>query len=124
MSRKQEKLVVTSGTFDPPNMKDAEFLLKCKEMGDWLIVGVHSDLWAENKCGGVKYNHELRRKMLKEVGFVDEIFSFNDSDGTVRNLLKMIKFIYPHTYITYVSSEDMHDKPEAKIRGVTFQTIK
>ena len=124
MSRKQEKLVIVCGTFDPPNMQDMEFLMKCKEMGDWLIVGVHSDLWIEKKCGELKYPHELRRKMLKEIDYADEIFSFNDSDGTVRNLLKLTKFIYPHTYITYVSSEDMHDKPEAKIRGVTFQTIK
>lgn len=124
MSRKQEKMVVTCGTFDPPTVLDADFLAKCKEMGDWLIVGVHSDLWMDKKCGGLINDHDARRTLLEYIGYADEIFSFNDSDGTVRNLLKMVKYIYPHTYITYVSSEDMHDKPEAKIRGITFQTVK
>lgn len=124
MSRKQERIVVTCGIFDPPNTQDLEFLSKCKEMGDWLIVGVHSDLWMDKKNGGSKNNHLMRRELLNYLGCADEVFSFNDSDGTVRNLLKLIKFVYPHTYITYVSTEDMHDKPEAKIRGITFQTVK
>lgn len=124
MSRKQERLVVVCGTFDNATVEDADFLKKCKEMGDWLIVGLYSDEWMSKHCGGSKNNHLARRVILQYIGYADEIFSFDDSDGSARNLLKLVKFIYPFTYITFVSSEDMHDKPEAKIRGVTFQTIK
>lgn len=124
MSRKQERIIVTCGSFDPLFKEDIEFLNKCRQMGDWLIVGVHSDLWLQNKIGQINSDHDKRRFTLEYLNCADEIFSFNDSDGTIRNLLKLIKFVYPHTYITYVSTEDMHDKPEAKIRGITFQTVK
>jgi bifunctional ADP-heptose synthase (sugar kinase/adenylyltransferase) len=124
MSRKQERIVVACGPFNPPTQSDYDFLLKCRQLGDWLIVGVNSDSWLQNNLGEIKNNHILRRTILQSFNCADEIFSFNDSDGTAKNLLKLIKLVYPHTYITFVSTEDMHDKPEAKIRGVTFQTVK
>ncbi len=40
----KEKLIVTSGYFDPITLKEIIHLQKCKEMGDWLIVGIHSDM--------------------------------------------------------------------------------
>ena len=55
---------------------------------------------------------------------VDEVFTFNDSDGTVCQLLKLVKICYPHADITYVSNEDMDNMPEKKIRGITFETLK
>jgi hypothetical protein len=55
---------------------------------------------------------------------VDEIFSFNDSDGTVCQLLKIIKICYPGANITYVSEDDMFNMPETKIKGINFETMK
>jgi hypothetical protein len=52
------------------------------------------------------------------------VFSFNDSDGTVCQLLKIIKICYPYSDITYVSDMDMHNMPETKIPGITFETMK
>jgi hypothetical protein len=61
---------------------------------------------------------------MQNIKLVDEIFSFNDSDGTVCQLLKIIKICYPEADITYVSNEDMHNMPETKIRGITFERLK
>jgi hypothetical protein len=38
--------------------------------------------------------------------------------------LKLVKICYPHSDITYISDEDMHNMPETKIRGITFETMK
>lgn len=124
MSRKLEKITVACGDYDPLELYDLYFLKKCKDMGDWLIVGVHSDPWLLAYRGGFVQNHNTRREILSNIKFIDEVFSFNDSDGSASQLLKIIKQIYPHTYITYVSMDDMVNSPETKVRGITFQTIK
>ena len=124
MSRKEERIVVACGEFDPLDLRELKFLQQCKSMGQWLIVGVQSDWWMMSCRGGFVQSHETRREIISNVKFVDEVFSFDDSDGTVCQLLKIVKLCYPHAYITYVSDEDMHDMPESKIRGITFQTIK
>jgi glycerol-3-phosphate cytidylyltransferase-like family protein len=74
--------------------------------------------------GGVVQTYSERREILKNLKCVDEIFTFDDSDGTVCQLLKLVKYCYPHSEITYVSDEDMHNMPETKIRGINFETLK
>lgn len=120
----KDRIIITSGTFDPLSIEELNFLKKCKRKGDWLIVGVHTDwfmMWAQ---GGFVQNYESRREIVKSLNFVDEIMTFNDSDGTVCQLLKIAKICYPHADITYISQEDMHNMPETKIRGITFETMK
>jgi hypothetical protein len=74
--------------------------------------------------GGFVQNYDTRREIMKHLDCVDEIFSFDDSDGTVCQLLKLVKICYPHSDITYISQEDMFNMPETKIRGITFETMK
>jgi cytidyltransferase-like protein len=119
-----EKIIITTGTFDPLTLNELNFLKRCHIKGDWLIVGIHSDWWMMWSEGGVVQNYDTRREIIKSLSCVDEIFSFNDSDGTVCQLLKLVKICYPHAEITYVSDMDMHNMPEAKIRGITFETMK
>lgn len=121
---KKDRIIVTSGTFDPLTLEELNYLKRCKSKGDWLAVGVHSDWWMMWAEGGFVQNYDTRREIIKNLNCVDEIFSFNDSDGTVCQLLKIIKICYPHTEIVYVSPEDMNDMPEKKIRGITFETMK
>ena len=64
------------------------------------------------------------RNIINNLKCVDEVFSFNDSDGTVCQLLKIVKICYPNADITYVSEMDMHNMPEMKIRGINFETMK
>jgi glycerol-3-phosphate cytidylyltransferase-like family protein len=78
-------------------------------------------MWA---LGGFVQTYETRREIIKSLKYVDEVFTFNDSDGTVCQLLKIIKICYPNADITYVSQEDMHNMPETKIKGITFETMK
>ena len=74
--------------------------------------------------GGFVHSYFTRREIIKSLKFVDEIFTFNDTDGTVCQLLKLVKICYPNADITYVTQEDMHNQPETKIKGITFETMK
>lgn len=122
--RKREKIIVTAGEFDPLTLSDIRFLKKAKSKGDWLIVGVHSDQFMELCRGGFVMNHSERKEVVENLKFVNEVFQFNDFDGTVCNLLKLIKFCYPSADIHFISDEDMHNMPETKITGITFEVLK
>jgi hypothetical protein len=121
---KKEKIIIVCGEFDPLNREEIRLLKKCKSKGDWLIVGVHSDWWMLYARGGFVQNYETRREIISSLKFVDEIMTFNDSDGTVCQLLKIAKICYPDANMTYISQEYMHNMPETKITGITFETMK
>ena len=121
---KKDKIIITSGEFDPLHYEELRYLQRCRSKGDWLIVGIHSDWWMQYARGGIMQNYFERSQIIKNLSCVDEVFRFNDSDGTVCQLLKLVKICYPNTDITYISQEDMHNMPETKIKGITFETMK
>ena len=120
----KDKIIVTSGDFDPLTIKELHFLKRCRKKGDWLIVGVHSDMSVFMKTNGIYSNCDDRTEILQNINCVDEVLRFNDADGTVCNLLKLVKVCYPQADITYISDSDMHNRPETKIRGITFEVLK
>ena len=120
----KERIIVVTGEFDPLQSNELHFLQRCKRKGNWLVVGVHSDWWMVYARGGFIHNYQTRREIIQNVRCVDEVFTFNDSDGTVCQLLKIVKICYPNSDITYVSNMDMYNMPETKIRGITFETLK
>jgi cytidyltransferase-like protein len=121
---KRNRIIVVTGEFDPLTTDELEYLKRCKSKGDWLCVGIHSDWFMQWSFGGFTQTYNDRREILKNIKCVDEIFTFNDTDGTVCQLLKIIKICYPGDEITYISRDDMHNMPETKIRGITFETMK
>jgi cytidyltransferase-like protein len=120
----KEKIIVTSGDFDPITIRELQFLKKCRAKGDWLVVGMHSDIAVHMKTAKLNQSYDERNEILSNIKCVDEIFRFNDADGTVCNLLKLVKLCYPLAEITYISEHDMHNMPETKIRGITFEVLK
>ena len=122
--KRRERIIITCGEFDPLSHEELKFLQKCRQRGDWLIVGIHSDWWMLYARGGVVHKYPERREIISNLKFVDEVFTFSDMDGTVCQLLKLVKICYPDAEITYISNEDMHNMPEMKIRGINFETMK
>jgi glycerol-3-phosphate cytidylyltransferase-like family protein len=122
--RRKDRIIVTTGTFDPLTPEELSFLKKCRARGDLLVVGIHSDLWLTYSQGGFFHNFESRREILLSLRCVDEVFTFNDGDGTVCQLLKLVKICYPGSEIIYMSDVDMFNMPETKIPGITFEILK
>jgi bifunctional ADP-heptose synthase (sugar kinase/adenylyltransferase) len=120
----KDKIIVTSGSFDPLSLEELNFLKKCRRKGDWLIVGIHSDWWMLWSQGGFVHNYDTRKEILTSLRCVDEVFSFNDTDGTIAQLLKLVKICYPDAIITYVSGANLNNTPEFKFKGINFETIK
>lgn len=120
---KKDRIIVTSGEFNNLTYSDIKYLKACKAKGQWLIVGLSSDMFLSMNRTGELITFEKRKEILQSLYMVDEIFSHNDLDGTSCNLLKIVKFCYPMSEIVYISDIDMHNMPETKIRGITFETL-
>lgn len=119
----KDKIIVTADDYDVLSGKDLEFLEKCKSKGDWLIIGLYSDMNVYLRNGYIHNNYDNRHKLLSGLKVVDEILRFDDSKGNCCNLLKLIKLVYPLADITFISKYDLQDTPERKIRGINFETI-
>ena len=88
---KNKKIIFTNGCFDIIHRGHLELLKHCKEIGDYVIVGLNSDKSIKNLKGNSRpINCELDRKFLLEsLKYVDEVIIF--SEDTPYNLIKKIK---------------------------------
>jgi len=120
---KKERIIVVAGDYDLLTVEDLRFLQKARQKGDWLIVGLHSDIIVHLKTNTLYNTYDDRQEVLQGLKCVDEVFRFNDSDGTYCNLLKSVKVFYPLADITFISKYELNDVPERKIRGITFEVI-
>jgi ethanolamine-phosphate cytidylyltransferase len=71
--RKKQVRVWTDGCFDMVHFGHANALRQAKAMGDYLIVGVHSDEEITLHKGPPVFNQEERYKMVRAIKWVDEI---------------------------------------------------
>jgi cytidyltransferase-like protein len=125
MKLKREKIIVTIGAFDPVELSDLNFLKRAKSKGDWLIVGVHSDIYLTKYEKSFIQNYNSRSEIVRELKCVDEVFMYNDSDGTACQLLKIVQMCYPYSDIFFVSKNgDKETSPEGKMKGIKFLTMK
>ena len=97
------RIVVVSGGFDPIHSGHLAMLREAAGMGDKLIVGVNSDIWLTKKKGKPFMNIEERKAILQAIRWVDEVWEFDDSDGTARELLERVMSYY--TTRIYESNE-------------------
>jgi cytidyltransferase-like protein len=125
MKLRKEKIIVTIGAFDPVELSDIQFLKKAKSKGDWLIVGVHSDIYLTKYEKGFIQNYSSRSEIVKHLKFVDEVFVYNDTDGTACQLIKIVQMCYPYSEIIFVSKNgDKETSPEGKMKGIKFLSMK
>jgi D-beta-D-heptose 7-phosphate kinase/D-beta-D-heptose 1-phosphate adenosyltransferase len=85
------KIVVVSGGFDPIHSGHLALLRDASAMGDKLIVGVNSDAWLTRKKGKPFMDIRERKAILGSIRWVDEVWEFDDSDGTACDLLYRVR---------------------------------
>jgi cytidyltransferase-like protein len=93
--KKEEKIVVASGYFDPVHVGHIEYLKLAKQQGDKLIVIVNNDKQTVMKKGYEFMPFKERCEIIKALGFVDGVFPSIDIDASVCESIKAIK---PHIF--------------------------
>ncbi|XP_052070725.1 ethanolamine-phosphate cytidylyltransferase-like isoform X2 [Mytilus californianus] len=71
--KKKQIRVWVDGCFDMAHFGHANAIRQAKEMGDYLIVGVHSDAEITKNKGPPVYNEEERYKMVRAIKWVDQV---------------------------------------------------
>lgn len=117
------KVVVVTGGFDPLHSGHIEYFRAAKMLGDLLIVGLNSDAWLARKKGQPFMPLEERRAIVGSLKDVHATMTFNDDDGSARDLIVGIKREFPYAEIIFANGGDRtkDNIPEMDIPNVTFE---
>jgi cytidyltransferase-like protein len=105
-----KKIVLITGGFDPIHSGHIAYIQAAKKLGDLLIVGVNSDEWLTRKKGAPFMPFAERSAILKNIIGVDFVIDFNDSDGSAKHALWMVRQSYPGNHIVFANGGDRTDK--------------
>ena len=112
---KQYDIVIVSGGFDPLHKGHIRLFKAAKNRAHKVILGLNSDNWLVMKKGKSFQNWAERAEILRELSSIDEVMSFNDSDGTALDLLVRVQRLYPELSIAFANggTRNSQNTPEA-----------
>lgn len=117
MSDFNKTIVLATGGFDPVHSGHIAYLKAARELGDILVVGVNSDAWLARKKGAAFMPLRERTQILRNLVGVDFVIDFDDSDGSARHAIWMVRQSYPQNKIIFANGGDRTDQniPEMDI---------
>lgn len=112
-----KKIVLITGGFDPIHSGHLALIKAACELGDILVVGANSDAWLTNKKGAAFMPLCERTSVLRALKGVDFVIDFDDSDGSARHAITMVRQSYPQDKIIFANGGDRTDEniPEMDI---------
>jgi cytidyltransferase-like protein len=115
-------IVVVSGGFDPIHSGHIRLIKEARLLGDQLIAGINSDEWLARKKGRAFMPWQERLCVLNNLRQVDEVYTFDDDDGTAYHLLQQVRAHYPEARIIFANGGDrtQDNIPEMTIPGIEF----
>lgn len=100
------QIVLVTGGFDPLHSGHIEYFKAAKKLGDKLLVGVNSDAWLERKKGRPFMPSTERTQIVRHLEMVDNVFLFNDNDGTALEAINNVRLLYPEAHIIFANGGD------------------
>jgi len=112
-----KRIVLITGGFDPLHSGHIAYFKAAKQLGDILVVGVNSDAWLTRKKGAPFMPYYERAAIVRSIVGVDFVIDFNDSDGSAKDALRMVRQSYPSDKIIFANGGDRTDQniPEMDI---------
>jgi len=118
-----KKIVVVSGGFDPVHSGHIQLIKEARTLGDMLIVGINSDEWLARKKGRAFMPWTERLCVLNNLSSVEEVYTFDDEDGTACHLLHQVRAHYPNDKIIFANGGDRTQAniPEMDVKDNNLQ---
>ena len=112
-----KKIVLVTGGFDPIHSGHIALLRAARALGDILVVGINSDAWLARKKGQAFMPYLERSAIIHNLNMVDFVIDFDDSDGSARRAIEMVRASYPLDTIIFANGGDRTDEniPEMDI---------
>lgn len=99
-------IVLCTGGFDPVHSGHISYLKAARTLGDMLIVGINSDEWLERKKGRAFMPWNERLCVVNNLYMVDEVYTFDDEDGTARHFIQQVRAHYPDCKLIFANGGD------------------
>lgn len=118
-----KKIVLVTGGFDPIHSGHIAYLQAAKKLGDILVVGANSDAWLARKKGRSFMPITERIAILRNIQNVDFVIDFDDTDGSARKAITMVRQSYPQDHIIFANGGDRTSDniPEMDIRDANLE---
>jgi cytidyltransferase-like protein len=100
------KIVLVTGGFDPIHSGHVSYFKAAKTLGDMLIVGLNSDEWLVRKKGRAFMPWNERLCVVNNLSMVDEVYTFNDDDGSAREFIRQVRAHYPDAQLIFANGGD------------------
>ncbi len=101
-----KRIVLITGGFDPLHSGHIAYLKAAKALGDILVVGVNSDAWLTRKKGAAFMPYMERANVVRNIVGVDFVIDFNDTDGSAKHAIWMVRQSYPQDKIIFANGGD------------------
>jgi D-beta-D-heptose 7-phosphate kinase/D-beta-D-heptose 1-phosphate adenosyltransferase len=101
-----KKIVLVTGGFDPVHSGHIAYFKAARTLGDKLIVGLNSDEWLERKKGRAFMPWNERLCIINNLSMVDEVYTFNDEDGSARHFIQQVRAHYPDAELIFANGGD------------------
>lgn len=117
------KIVLVTGGFDPIHSGHISYFKEAKTLGDKLIVGLNSDEWLERKKGRAFMPWNERLCVINNLFMVDEVYTFDDEDGSAKAFIKQVRAHYPTAELIFANGGDRtsNNIPEMEVKDVLFK---
>lgn len=99
-------IVLITGGFDPLHSGHTAYFKAAKQLGDILVVGVNSDAWLTRKKGTPFMPLKERAEIVRNITGVDFVIDFDDSDGSAKRAIQMVRQSYPQDRIVFANGGD------------------
>jgi cytidyltransferase-like protein len=100
------KIVLVTGGFDPLHRGHIAYFKAARSLGDHLIVGLNSDEWLERKKGRAFMPWNERLCVINNLAMVDEVFTFDDEDGSAKHFIQQVRAHYPDAELIFANGGD------------------
>ena len=97
---------MATGGFDPVHSGHIAYFKAAKALGDVLIVGLNSDEWLERKKGRAFMPWNERLCIVNNLAVVDEVYTFDDEDGSARHFIQQVRAHYPTATLVFANGGD------------------
>lgn len=101
-----KKIVLVTGGFDPLHSGHISYFKSARTLGDMLIVGLNSDEWLERKKGRAFMPWNERLCIVNNLSMVDEVYTFDDEDGSARAFIYQVRAHYPDAELIFANGGD------------------
>lgn len=105
-----KKIVLVNGGFDPIHSGHIAYFKAARALGDMLIVGINSDEWLERKKGRAFMPWNERLCVINNLAMVDEVYTFDDDDGSARHFIQQVRAHYPDAELIFANGGDRTEK--------------